>query len=78
MQPNSLLKKFVFCRRRGDESQISSGFGGEVRDSLRRLLLFQQAAKGEKPTGVGTCSSAISIYVASRRWFIESLVRQRV
>ena len=45
LPPNSLLKKSVFRRRRGDESQISLDFEGKVRDSLRPLLLFQQAAK---------------------------------
>ena len=45
---NSLLKKSIFRRRRGDESQISWDFERQVRDSLRRLLLFQQAAKARQ------------------------------
>ena len=41
---NSPLKNSFLCRRRGDESQISSVSEVPVRDSLRRLLLFQRAA----------------------------------
>ncbi len=40
----AITKSLFFRRRRGDGSQISMDFEGPVRDSSRRLLLFQQAA----------------------------------
>jgi hypothetical protein len=41
-----LLKNSLSRRRRGDESLICPDVGDQVRDSLRRLLLFQRARHG--------------------------------
>ncbi len=65
------VEKLIFRRRRGDESQISLDFESQVRDSPRRLLLFQQTATGTKAAftkkrtnrrQVLECASALALW----------------